>query len=288
MSEAAPEEVEFNFDATLGTEPEPVVEPTGSAAPTTGGNPAWQEVLSIIPKEFQGQVTPHFQKWDQNVQQLVEKARNEAVAPYTAYQKFVEQKADPSEIEAALQIWNQINSDPLAIYNRMTPMLQQMGLLEAAKAAAEAEAAEEPDPVQQKLTTLEQQQKALIESLQQGKQQEEIKKYAEQADAQIKSEFAQIESKTGPLPAWLREEVINRASMMMDRDNVDSVSLVDAFNEIQQVRQQMLANRPGQQAPRVVPSGGGYPAPQTDKSALQTLDGRSKAVADIIARYQNT
>lgn len=287
---------DFNFEVDLGGGTSPEISAETNAAPvaTPGENPAWKEMLDILPAEFRGQVTPHLQKWDTGVNERFAKIREEATAPYKEYQQFVDQQVNPAELASALQVWNQLNSDPLSVYNRMTPMLQQMGLLQAVQeaVAAEEEAQEQaavPPEIQQKLEQLEQQQKLFTESVQQAQQMQELQQYRQQVDAQINSEFKQIEEMAGgPMPDWLRVEVINRAQLMMDRDNKPTVSMLDAFNEVQQLRRQMLENRPGQQAPRVVPSGGGIPAPQPNPDAVKTFDGRAQAVKEIIDRYKTS
>jgi len=273
---------EFNFDASLSDDTQQPQETQSS-----GGNPAWNSVLEVIPKEFHSQVTPHLQEWDRGVSTRFQKIREEATKPYADYQQFVDNKISPQELESAYQIWQQINTNPRAIYDSMTAMLQQMGLLETAQQNAELEEEEAP-PVDPRIEALENQQRQLIETLQRAQQEQaqrqQIDAFAAQFDAQIKDEFAQIESKTGPIPEKIRIELLNRASMMTDQLN-RPVSLIEAFNDLQSLRQTLLSSRPGQKAPQVVPSGGGYPATPPNVEALKTYEGRAAAVGEIVKRF---
>ena len=284
MSESLEVTPEFNFDAQVGepAAPAETTAPTDSSA--QGDNPAWSELLGVLPQEFQTLAKPHLRKWDEGVNQRFTKIREEATAPYQPYQQFVDQKVDPQELSAAYQVWDRLNNSPVEMFNQMKSLLQQQGLLPADDAALEGEVVPtEEDPVQQQLQQLAAQQQAFMEAMQQAKMAEIQQQESAKIDAQLSSELQQLESVTGKIPEPILEEVYNRASMLTDLYR-RPVSLIEAFQNLQQLQQQFVQNRPGPNAPRVVPSGGGFPAPQVDRSALSSEEGRSAAIAAIIAR----
>lgn len=273
--------LEFNFDAQVIDSP--ASEPS-SAAPQSKQNPAWSAALEKIPAEFRPQLTPIFQEWDTSVANRFKKVREEAVTPYQGFQRFVDDKVSPEQVQAAYELFQELNNNPLGVYERMGPMLRELGLLEAQEAEedAEEEAPEYSDP---RVDELARQQQEFIQGLQQAQMERAQQEVIARMDAKIQDEFSAIESKTGKMPEWLRLEIIDRASMMTDRENRD-VSLLEAFGEVQQLRTHMTTGRPGQKAPRIVPSGGGYPAPAANPEVLKTQEGRALAMKEIIDRYK--
>lgn len=85
---------------------------------TPGPNPAWNDVLSILPEQFHSVVTPHFQKWDQAAQQRIESV-NKQLSQFEPYGKFVEHGITPEEIEQGLRLMYEINTNPQNVYNAL-------------------------------------------------------------------------------------------------------------------------------------------------------------------------
>jgi hypothetical protein len=102
------------------------IEPTGdevqgetpdqSEAP--GLNPAWSEVLSVLPENFHSVVTPHFQQWDNAAQAKIE-AANATLKEFEGYKPYVEHGIAPDDIEQSLRIMYQINNDPESVYKAL-------------------------------------------------------------------------------------------------------------------------------------------------------------------------
>lgn len=83
-----------------------------------GPNPAWNDVLSVIPEDLHSQVTPYFQQWDQSAQQRVEQA-NSKIKDFEAYSPFVEHGIAPDELERGLQLMYQINTNPQEVWQAL-------------------------------------------------------------------------------------------------------------------------------------------------------------------------
>lgn len=73
------------------------------------GHPAWAEALEGIPDAYAEQLTDYFKKWDEGVSQKFEK--------YKPLEQFAE--FDPQQLQAGVDLYNSINSDPEAFYKRM-------------------------------------------------------------------------------------------------------------------------------------------------------------------------
>lgn len=103
MSESIPESGQGNLGG--GTQPEP----------TSGGNPAWGELLSVIPEELHSQVTPHLQKWDQGVQQRFQQVQSK----YKPYEDFASNGVTPEAIQTALSLAQMLETNPQYLYEQI-------------------------------------------------------------------------------------------------------------------------------------------------------------------------
>lgn len=71
-------------------------------------NPAWEELLGVVPSQLHSQVTPHLQKWDQNYQKSI----NEVHSQYEAWKKYQEGGVSPDDVDYALGLLNAISENP--------------------------------------------------------------------------------------------------------------------------------------------------------------------------------
>lgn len=269
----------INLDAQIG----------GEAPQQSEGNPAWEEVLGIIPKEFHSQITPRLQAWDQGVQQKFVSLNN-TIKAYDGYKQFVDNRIAPAELDAAYKVFQRMNQQPLDFYNRLGDLLKQQGLLQQVQ---QQQAAQEDEEQQQfkdpRIDELLQQQRQFAENFQRQQaelqQQQQLQQFAQQVNSQVDSEFGQLgQAIGGQVPDWLRMELIKRATFMTDQQ-ARPVSILEAFQDWQQVQAQA---RRVSNAPKVVPSGGGFPQQAPDPNALKSIDGRAAAVKDIIDRMNNS
>lgn len=81
----------------------------------SGPNPAWSEVLNVLPEQFHGIVTPHFQKWDQAAQEKITSTN----AKYADYEPFAEHGITQAEITEGLRLMQAINQDPKGVYDAL-------------------------------------------------------------------------------------------------------------------------------------------------------------------------
>src|SRR5687768_4365671 len=85
---------------------------------TPGPNPAWNDVLSVLPEQFHQVVTPHFQKWDQEAQSRIESI-NSQLKQFENYKPFAEHGITSDEIEQGLRLMYEINNNPQNVYNAL-------------------------------------------------------------------------------------------------------------------------------------------------------------------------
>lgn len=239
-------------------------EPTGNDAP--GPNPAWNDVLSVIPQELHQQVTPHFQRWDQAAQQRVEQANSQLEA-FQAYQPFLEHGIDPDELRNGLQLLYQINNDPGSVYNALG---QAYGLANGAGnpgvndgTGEGADGQEYQDPrvaeLQQNLELVSQ----IILNDQQAKQ-------AQQADQQLDAELNSLKQKFGDY-----DEGYVLAMMQNGMSGEDAVQAFQSF------RNNLLQSNPRPFAPNVMggsQGGAGYPSQQIDPAKMSRQEARQAAI----------
>lgn len=92
------------------------VEPTGDNSP--GHNPAWDEVLSLLPEQFHSVVTPTFRKWDDSANQRIESV-NSQLSQFEAYKPYVEHGVNSDELEQGLRLLYEINNNPQNVYEAL-------------------------------------------------------------------------------------------------------------------------------------------------------------------------
>jgi hypothetical protein len=105
----------------MGTpiEPESVqgeIPDEGNNAP--GPNPAWNDVLSILPEQFHPVVTPKFQEWDNAANTRIE-SLNSTLKEYEAYKPFVEHGISADELEQGVRLLFEINNNPQGVYEAL-------------------------------------------------------------------------------------------------------------------------------------------------------------------------
>lgn len=99
---------------------------------SSGHNPAWDDVLGLIPESLHASITPHFQRWDSAAQSRVE-AANSSLKDFEDYKGFVEHGIAPSEIEQGLRLMYEINNNPRNIYDALAKAYNYQAAVEASE-----------------------------------------------------------------------------------------------------------------------------------------------------------
>lgn len=226
------------------------------------GNPAWEKLRSKLdPISFHA-IQDDLEAMDDAANQRITNV-NQRYEPYRA---FAEQGINPQQIQQALTISQQINERPEDIYQYLGQFLQQNGRMpsqQEVKNASEAGAiGEEAEPqVDPRLDQLSQQQQAIMQFLQE-QQQAEVNR---EAEISLDTETKQLRAAHPELGDEDVKEVIRRAAFVAQQNlalgNHKIPSLEEAYTDFNALRTRILSTpRPGDSAPRLLPTSGGIPS----------------------------
>ena len=277
------EEYEYEDD-NLETEPQEVddteYEEESDSEPEAKGNPAWDELYSVLPKSLHGMVEPVISKWQSGVDSEFEK--------FSAYRKFADSGVNPDVIEASLELARQVAANPKSVYDELAQrygwsqanaMIQQ-----AVDTAEEVSDYEDPfddeDPTSAELKAMKAELDALKGNLQSREEQEE--------QAQMGYEIEDsIEALTSEHGDFDQEAVVRRAMLLADEyPNASLGQLIQAgfeqySEELDRMRGQV------KRAPRVA-GGNANRVPATPAKVLSTREDRIAAIEEIVKRTLNT
>lgn len=98
----------FGQDNNEGAQgPQDISAPADTGTPSST-NPAWDELLGVVPSQLHSQITPHLQKWDQNYQQSIQKVHSQ----YEPWNPILQSGATPQDVDFALGLMNAISTNP--------------------------------------------------------------------------------------------------------------------------------------------------------------------------------
>lgn len=278
------EEYEYEED-NLETESQEVeetdYEEEVDSEPEAKGNPAWDELYSVLPKSLHGMVEPVISKWQSGVDSEFEK--------FSAYRKFADSGVNPEVIEASLELARQVAANPKSVYDELaqrygwsqaSAMIQQA--VDTAEEAAEYEDpfGEEEDPTSAELKAMKAELDALKGNLQSREEQEE----QAQMSYEIEESIEAIASEYGDFD---QEAVVRRAMILADEyPNATLEQLIYAgfeqYNEeLDRMRGQL------KRAPRVA-GGNANKVPAAPAKVLNTREDRIAAIEEIVKRTLNT
>lgn len=239
--------------------------------PGTGINPAWNDLLEVLPSQLQPLVTPHLQQWDKNYQEGVQKVHSE----YEPYKSFKEQEIPAEQLQYGLQLLDAMENRPQEVYAAMQEFFkgqeteQQPPVAEVKPGEQGQESTPEIDitshPQFKQLTEIV---NALVEQTVQQTQAEQNA----QADAELEAELKAATEKHGEFDAdWV-------ISKVMASDF--KLTIDQAAEQYREFEKSILAkaNQPG---PKVLSAGGSTPNSGVKPSQLDEK-GRVSLIADML------
>lgn len=245
----------------MGTPIEPSGDVQGVDSGTPGQNPAWNDVLSVIPQELHQQVTPHFQQWDQAAQSRIENVNN----TFKDFQPLIDNGIGYSDVEQSLQLMYQLNTNPQGFLQALTE----------AYGNQQPQGQQNPEPVDNgfqdprfdEFASQQQQLQQGLDLVAQTILQQQEAKMAAEADAEIDSELAQLKEKH---PNISEEFAL---SLMVNGFDINQVG--EHWNAISQG---ILQQNPRPFAPSVMGMNGGgtgLPSQAIDPKSLNGVDRRA-------------
>ncbi len=154
-------------------------------------NPAWNDVLELIPEDVREQALPHFQNWDQNFKNKVQEVHSE----WEPYGFLKENEISPEDARVALGVMRAVQENPRAVYDSLaeTYDFSQNQDPESGQGDTESDANGIPGAFQQKFEELQRNHNAMAEILIQQKREREDA----EADAKVQSELDQLRKQHG-------------------------------------------------------------------------------------------
>lgn len=268
QGEAAPEE---GAPSTSTEAPDTEVKTTEE---NSGGNPAWEDIRKKLDPLLFKSIEENLKEFDKNAQSRIESLNKQ----YEPYKPFAEQGLGQQQIAQAVQLAQMIDQNPEEIYQKLGEFLKQNGKLpetqKEVKDALDGNDEDEGDePVDPRIAQLEESQKQMEAFI---KAQAE-EKASKEADAALESEISALRKAKPEMSDEDLEEVINRAAtigFLNHQKGLNKVpKLAEVYEEVVKYRNSILqAPRPGDSAPRLLPTSGG---------ALSSATGEKKSLGQL-------
>jgi len=256
------------MDETTGTEidtsPE-VSESSGPVGETTeqqpaeesGGNPAWDSLRSKLDPVSFHSIQDDLKNFDKNAESRIS-SLNQQLKEYN-------ELGSPEQLQNYATIAQRLDTEPEVIYNALGEFLKQNGRMpeteaELQDAVDEEEAfGTEEAPVDPRLAQLEQQQQQMQEFL---AQQEQVR-VQQEADSALEQEIGELKKAHPDFTEDDVREVLMRAAFQLQSSG-KAGKLSDVAQEYvdKTVNRIRAVPRPGDSAPRLLPTSGGVPAGQ--------------------------
>lgn len=266
---------------TLDTEGTESVDTTldgGSIEETTGPednggiNPAWEPIREKLGDAHFQLIQDELGKWDQGVNKRFE-TLNQQFAPY-------KELGSPEELTNYKNIIEQMDTNPEAMYEALGNFLQENGRMPSKQEAQDIaddideDASSSEDP---RIAELAQGQEQIRQFLEQ-QQEAEIQA---QAESELNAEISDLESSRGYSKDDMQEIIRTAAFLSSQSDKV--IPLSAAADQFDALRERILTTpRPGDSAPKLLPTSGGNAAAQQNKTAGSLTRNETQ---DLIAAY---
>lgn len=259
------------MDETTGTETETSTEVVDSSGPVevtteqqpaedSGGNPAWDSLRSKLDPVSFHNIQEDLKNFDKNAESRIS-SLNQQLKQYN-------ELGSPEQLQNYAAIAQRLDTEPEVIYNALGEFLRQNGRLpetaqEMQDAVDEEEANESNEaPVDPRLAQLEQQTQQMQEFL----AQQEQMRIQQEADIALEQEINELKQAHPDFSEEDVREVLMRAAFQL-QSNGKAAKLSDVAQEYVEktVNRIRAVPRPGDSAPRLLPTSGGMPGGQQAK-----------------------
>ena len=260
------------MDETTGTETETSTEVVDSSGPVeetteqqtsgdTGGNPAWDSLRSKLDPVSFHNIQDDLKTFDKNAESRIS-SLNQQLKQYN-------ELGSPEQLQNYAAIAQRLDTEPEVIYNALGEFLKQNGRLpetqqEMQEAVDEEEATSGNDeaPVDPRLAQLEQQTQQMQEFL----SQQEQMRIQQEADVVLGQEIDELKQAHPDFTEDDVREVLMRAAFQLQSSG-KAAKLSDVAQEYvdKTVNRIRAVPRPGDSAPRLLPTSGGMPGGQQAK-----------------------
>ena len=249
MDETTGTEIDASTEAPESSGP---VETAETPAESTSGNPAWESVRTKLdPISFRA-IEDELKNWDKQAESRIS-SLNQQLKTYS-------ELGSPEQLQNYVAIAQKLDTEPEVIYQALGEFLKQNGRMpqteqELQEAVDEQEEGQE-NVIDPRLAQLEQQQ----EQMRQFLEQQEMMRIQQEADATLDQEIAELRAAQPDFTEDDIKEILMRAAFQLQSGN-KAVKLADVANEYLEktVNRIRAVPRPGDSAPRLLPTSGGVP-----------------------------
>lgn len=258
-----------------------VVDEAPVVTPEAPDNDIWAPIRSELDPISFSRIEAHLKDMDRSATERVTRS-NQQLAPY---KQFIDSGVSTEDLAAGMQLAKQVNDDPAALYTALGTYLEREGRLPSkTELTEEVKANEGVDPnapeaaiEDPRLATLSQQNEQIMSFLQAQEQQ----RLETQADREVSSEIDALKAAHQELSAEDVQEIVSRAAFVAQTSG--RIPTLESVHDswYQGLRSRFLtAPRPGDTAPKLLPTSGGLPSniPQKKLGELS-----SSEVQDVIA-----
>lgn len=219
----------------------------GGQGSDSGINPAWNDMLGIIPEDLHSQVTPHLRNWDTNFNTKVQQVQSE----YAPFAEFKEAGVSPEQIRMSMGLAKALEDNPKQVYDLLAQQFNfGAGPGQGDPDVVDDELADLPDAVKQKLEMFDAVQKQL-DTLTQWAVTQQNSSAEAQEDQALENLMANLKTEHGEF-----DEHYVLSKMQAGMDPKDAVADYNSFVE----RITTDAQRP--KAPKILGSGSIIPGEQ--------------------------
>jgi hypothetical protein len=249
-------------------------------------NPAWSDVLGLIPETMHSQITPHFQKWDQNYQQSVQKVHSQ----YEPWKPFIDGGVDPANVDFSLGLMNAISTNPQEVMTALQEWIDSDGE-EGFDQGDQSGQQGQFDQTQQNQGQSEfditqhpkfQEMEEALQTMAQLMLGEREKEQSAQQDQELEDAFASLKQEHGEFD----EKYVLGVVMSSGQEDFDMSDLQAAVKQYQELEQNILSGK-RQPGPPVLGSGGAFPNSTPDARKLGSKDTKN-LVAQMLSQAKQS
>lgn len=254
MSELAPEG-QGSVQETQGNQEVAPPESTG----TPSINPAWEDLLGVVPSQLHSQVTPHLSKWDQNYQKSI----NEVHSQYEPWKKYQDGGVSPDDVDYALGLVNALSENPQEVIKALQEWVgaeypEQQGQLNQTQQNQNLE--DDPILSHPKVQEMQEALNTMAQIILSGREKEQ----QAAADEELENDLAELTEKYGEFD----EDLV--LALASQGDEFDFAALEKAVQTVQEKTK--VVRQPG---PPVLGNGAAPPSelpkPQSDAERRQLV-----------------
>lgn len=244
---------------------------------SSSGHPAWEEVLGILPEGFHEPVKTRLSEMDRKAQERFQQVHSE----YEPYKPFKEQGVSAQQLEAAMTLYRLAETNPETLYKQMGEYygFQTQGQGQEQDTNSDDERTDETEydlgeeNADPRVTQLAEAQQRIEQHLQ-AQYEAQIQ---QEADTEINTAAEDIQQR---FPGIDMDYVSNVALLESHRNpNLSAAQLFEkGAQQFVALQQRMIANRPGNSAPVVMPAGGGTPVMGKNPAEMSPAERRVVAM----------